>query len=280
MTDIARLPKRDWRDWFIMATVVGGVGFGLYVTAQRYILPLIKPPTPPQLTQDKESIDESFNKAFSLLDQLESDTKVLKEAEEARTARLDSALTELETVVSSLKESDRKREDDARRNTDEIRMLRELIPKALESEKSSTETRLKDLTGELKSLKTLIGNRMGGSSQTSAINHRPTGSYGSAAIPMTNGTSVSRSATPPVSSTTPAPEAQGSAPDAANGVTAANAAPGPSQSPKPSGSAHFPRFGSGKAAIPAWQLAAAKEAEAKTDTSDSGTATEEVQATQ
>lgn len=24
------LPRRDWRDWFIMATVVGGVGYGLY----------------------------------------------------------------------------------------------------------------------------------------------------------------------------------------------------------------------------------------------------------
>lgn len=25
-----RPPKRDWRDWFIMATVMGGVGYGLY----------------------------------------------------------------------------------------------------------------------------------------------------------------------------------------------------------------------------------------------------------
>jgi peroxin-14 len=24
------VPKRDWRDWFIMATVMGGVGYGLY----------------------------------------------------------------------------------------------------------------------------------------------------------------------------------------------------------------------------------------------------------
>lgn len=23
-------PRRDWRDWFIMATVVSGVGYGLY----------------------------------------------------------------------------------------------------------------------------------------------------------------------------------------------------------------------------------------------------------
>jgi hypothetical protein len=27
---VARPPKRDWRDWFIMATVMGGVGYGLY----------------------------------------------------------------------------------------------------------------------------------------------------------------------------------------------------------------------------------------------------------
>jgi len=27
-------PKRDWRDWFIMATVVGGVGYGLYAISK------------------------------------------------------------------------------------------------------------------------------------------------------------------------------------------------------------------------------------------------------
>ena len=107
-----------------MATVMGGVSFGLYVTAkvsisgykikviealkvrQRYILPLIKPPTPAQLTQDKESIDTAFSKAFSAIEQIESDTKALKEAEETRTSRLDSALTELEAVVAALKDSD------------------------------------------------------------------------------------------------------------------------------------------------------------------------------
>jgi peroxin-14 len=28
------LPKRDWRDWFIMATVMGGVGYGLFFVAK------------------------------------------------------------------------------------------------------------------------------------------------------------------------------------------------------------------------------------------------------
>lgn len=29
-----RPPKRDWRDWFIMATVMGGVGYGMYFVAK------------------------------------------------------------------------------------------------------------------------------------------------------------------------------------------------------------------------------------------------------
>lgn len=31
---VTRPPKRDWRDWFIMATVMGGVGYGLYSVAK------------------------------------------------------------------------------------------------------------------------------------------------------------------------------------------------------------------------------------------------------
>jgi len=31
---ICRVPRRDWRDYFIMATVMGGVGYGLYTLAQ------------------------------------------------------------------------------------------------------------------------------------------------------------------------------------------------------------------------------------------------------
>jgi peroxin-14 len=34
------VPKRDWRDWFIMATVMGGVGYGLYFVAKVIFSPL------------------------------------------------------------------------------------------------------------------------------------------------------------------------------------------------------------------------------------------------
>lgn len=32
-----RLPRRDWRDWFIMATVMGGVSYGLYFVTKVMI---------------------------------------------------------------------------------------------------------------------------------------------------------------------------------------------------------------------------------------------------
>lgn len=32
------VPRRDWRDWFIMATVVGGVGYGLYTLGKVHSL--------------------------------------------------------------------------------------------------------------------------------------------------------------------------------------------------------------------------------------------------
>jgi len=285
------LPKRDWRDWFIMATVMGGVSYGIYFTAKRYIIPLIKPPTPPQLEQDKATIDESFEKSFALLDQLNTDTAALKASEENRTTRLDAALAELESVLASLKESDRKREDDARRNADEIRGLRDLIPKALEVQKETSDNRLKELGNELKSLKTLVGNRMSGSgASASGSLHRPTGSMGgntlgytpsSTAAAVQNGSAAGVSATNPSSTATGGPvgssqtvssEPASNIPVAAQ--TATTTTPDRSQSSTPFGSS---RFGSGKAAIPAWQMGAAKKSQEalngdKKDTSASGTA--------
>jgi peroxin-14 len=255
-----------------MATVMGGVGYGLYFTAKRYVLPLIQPPTQPQLEQDKASVDESFKRAFDLLEQLNTDTTALKASEEARTARLDDALGEVESVLASLKESSKRQGDDNRRIEDDVRGLRDLIPKALDSQKELTDNRLKELSTELKSLKTLIGNRMG-----SGAPPRPqstSGYYGpgQSQTPNTNGTPAASTSTAQ-SSSTPAPSEQ------TNGTHAtesqANASSTPAPTPAPAAEKPLPAYGRpspGRAAIPAWQMAAAKKTEeAKKDTSESGT---------
>ena len=79
---------------------ISKVRLQILISLQRYVYPMIAPPTAPQLEQDKQAIDESFEKAFSLLDQLAKDTEALKSSEQARTERLDTALTEVETVIS------------------------------------------------------------------------------------------------------------------------------------------------------------------------------------
>lgn len=199
---------------------------------------------------------------------------------------MDSALGELESVLTSLKEADRKREDDSRRNADEIRNLRDLIPRAIEGQKDATDTRLKELGTELKSLRTLVGNRMGGNTAptpSNGLGHRATPSSASgigytpsssaqAVQPVQNNTSTEApSVNPPnTNSSSTAIPAENS------GGVSATAPP----STTPATSSGSSRFGSGRAAtIPAWQLAAAKKsAEAlngdKKDTSSSGTATE------
>ncbi|KAG4437184.1 hypothetical protein IFR05_007340 [Cadophora sp. M221] len=245
------VPKRDWRDWFIMATVMGGVGYGLYFVAKRYVYPMIAPPTAPQLEQDKQAVDESFEKAFSLLDQLAKDTETLKASEQARTERLDAALTEVETVISELKTASKRREEESRRISDEVRGLKDLIPRAMEGQKETTDTRLRELNTELKSLKTLIGQRMNPTSSTSTSN-----SYGrSSGMGTSSAPTQTASSTNGPSSTevvTPKPASVGNGTGTESIASVQNSVQGRS-SPFNTGAP------AGKAAIPAWQMAAANK---------------------
>ncbi|OQD63354.1 hypothetical protein PENPOL_c009G03593 [Penicillium polonicum] len=256
-------PKRDWRDWFIMATVVGGVGYGLYTVTKRYIAPLIAPPTPPQLEQDKENIDEQFSRAFTLIEQLSTDTAALKTAEEARTERLDGALKDVENLVADLKNSSRRRDDETRRISDEVKSLKDAIPKALEGAREGNENRLKELGTELKSLKTLLGNRLGGSGATPVAGR----TIGSTSIP-----SIPRPAPEETPATSAPPAATNSL---AATVTPAEQEPTPAAAPVSTSQSPNPLSQLGRSAsIPAWQMAAANRSKANSQSSTPATPAE------
>jgi peroxin-14 len=237
------LPRRDWRDWFIMATVVGGLGFGAYTVAKRYIYPLIAPPTPPQLEQDKAAVDASFEKAFALLEQLATDTQDLKSSEQARTEKLDTALSEVESVIGQLKDASRRRDDEGRRLNDEVRGLKDMIPAAMEAQKKSADQRLTDLATEMKSLKTLINNRMSApapaprSPNPSAPTFNPATGSGTAVV----GAAPASEPSTNESTSSPTTETKSTVPD------------------RSSTSSPYGRSMNGRATIPAWQLAANKK---------------------
>jgi len=175
-------PRRDWRDWFIVATVVGGVSYGLYSLGKRYVYPLVAPPTPERLEQDKKSIEEQFDRAFTLVEQLSKDTEALKEAEQQRTERLDTTLSDLEAVMAELKSANRRREDDAQRIRDEVQALKDAIPKAMNNQKELADTRLREINTELTSLKTLVSQRMSSGSSSPGNHLRPTSGNAAPAV--------------------------------------------------------------------------------------------------
>jgi peroxin-14 len=258
-------PRRDWRDYFILATVVTGASYGLYVLAQRYVKPLIAPPTPPQLEQDKAAIDEQFNKAFALLDTLSSDTAALKEAEEKRTERLDSAITDIEAIVSDLKAANTRREDDARRMEAEIKTMKESLPRSIDGVKEASERQLKELGTELGSLKLLMGNRIG---STAGSSSGGAGAFGPAGqgIPRTQpgtfpGSAAGSAAQTPSTEGVPQRPTPGYS-NSSSALPTASSLPSTSATSRPTPPTTFSNSGT-RAAIPAWQMAAQNKATAK-----------------
>lgn len=138
------------------------------------------------------------------MEQLSKDTEEIKAAEEQRNEKLTDALTELETVISELKSSNRRREDEAQRIRDDVQGLKDSIPKALDVQKNMSDTRLQEVNSELKSLKTIISQRM--TNQQPAVNN------------YLNRASVT---TPTPAAAAPAP-APVSAPGIENGTNGAN----------------------------------------------------------
>ncbi|KAL1840030.1 hypothetical protein VTJ49DRAFT_901 [Mycothermus thermophilus] len=240
------IPRRDWRDWFIMATVVSGVSYGLYSLGKRYIYPLIAPPTPERLEQDKKSIDEQFEKTFALVEQLAKDTDSLKAAEQERTEKLDKALRELENVIRDLESANRRQADKAQRVQDDVDNLKTSISRGLANQKDMTDARLREVNAELKSLKTLITQRMN---------------------PTATSTSVSNFLRPGGAST---PTSQAPTPAPAEGTTSTTAETSQGTQPSYLSNASRPSpFSSGmgtKASIPAWQLMASQNAAASSST--------------
>lgn len=225
------------------------------ILPKRYIAPLISPPPPPQLQQDKESIDEQFSRAFTLIEQLSTDTASLKSAEEERTERLDAALREVESVVSELKSSSRRRDDETRRISDEVRSLKDAIPKALEGAREGNENRLRELGTELRSLKVLVGNRLSagaGSGSAAPLSGRTVGST----LPVSRPAEEPNGSSTATNGITPAPQ------DQASGSLPAAVSP----APRENASSPLSQLGR-SASIPAWQMAAANRSKSGSQSS-------------
>ena len=96
---------------------------------KRYIVPLVKPPTPPELEADKALVTAKFDEAQQILETLKADTAELRESQEKQRQQVEEALDLVEKAVSELKESGNRRDASIRGFKADIDSIRELIPK-------------------------------------------------------------------------------------------------------------------------------------------------------
>lgn len=245
--------------------------FPTLILIQRYVLPLLSPPTQPQLEADKASIDASFSRAFALIDQLTTDTANLKASEIQRTEKLDTTLNSVDTVIEDLKAANTRREAESRIIADQVQGLKDLVPKALEGWKASGDAKLEELGQEMQSLKKLLENRVGRSGGTATP--ASTGRGYPSQTPA-NGIEKPKdnllASTSNNSNNTPTPKSDStisnsSAPAPAPGVTTPK-----SDSSTAASSSGFDRSDR-RAAIPAWQMAPKSGGASETSKSESGT---------
>lgn len=195
------------------------------------------------------------------MEQLSKDTEEIKAAEQQRNEKLNNTLVELETVISELKSSNRRREDEAQRVRDDVQGLKDSIPKALDAQKNSSDTRLQEVNSELKSLKTIISQRM--TSQQPAVTNNYLNRPSAATPPPT--------ASPAPVSTSGNENANGTA----NGQTATDDTPngGSSFQGNVSDTGRSSPFSSGISAaavkIPEWQRAMATKRSSASMTNNS-----------
>ncbi|CAG8464123.1 18446_t:CDS:2 [Dentiscutata erythropus] len=153
------VPRMDWRDYFIAAVLVGGIGYAIIAVTKKYITPLLRLPTADDLERDKQLLTNQFTTASETLDTVKNDIQLVKKSIEEQSSKVRETLESLDKMLKNLKDHEMKKEAELRNLKDDVDTIRELIPKLLEKTKESQSQSLNDLQQELKSLKSLLANR-------------------------------------------------------------------------------------------------------------------------
>ncbi|CCD26514.1 Pex14p NDAI_0H03410 [Naumovozyma dairenensis CBS 421] len=150
------IPRRDWKDYFVMATATAGIAYGVYELTRRYVLPNILPESKTKLEQDKEEIKNQFNRVDKVLNAIEQEQAEFKEHEEAKMNELDDVIRDLNMTVDRTTEMRTKMEDEFRMLKLEMSNLQNTIDKFIKDNGNSSQ--VDQINTEIESLKNLIRN--------------------------------------------------------------------------------------------------------------------------
>ncbi|KTA97803.1 Peroxisomal membrane protein PEX14 [Nakaseomyces glabratus] len=148
------LPQRDWKDYFVMATMTAGLFYGVYEVTKRYVVPNLLPESTSKLEQDKEDIKKEFEKVDQILSAIQDEQADFKEKEQEKLNELDEVISDLKMALRETTNTKEKMEDDFRLLKLEITTLQNSIDKFMSDNSNVKE--LETLSREVMSLKNLI----------------------------------------------------------------------------------------------------------------------------
>ncbi|KAG9288478.1 hypothetical protein G9A89_015684 [Geosiphon pyriformis] len=151
--------RMDWRDYFIAAIFVGGLGYAIVTVAKRYLGPLLRTPTAKELENDKKALGDQFTTTSERLDLVKADSDFVRKHIEELATHTRESLVSLDNVLKELKQQESKRDTDIEALRKEVDHIKSSIPEFLNNSKESYTKALFDLQNELKSLKSLLLNR-------------------------------------------------------------------------------------------------------------------------
>ncbi|GAA6002653.1 Pex14p [Rhodotorula paludigena] len=189
--------QRDWRDWFIMGVVGGGIGWLTVKLAQKFLVPHLQPPSETDLEASQRALEAKYDEAAALLRTLQESTDAVAQSLDVQKADVEKELDEVRRAVSEMREGEKKRDEWAKNVGRQVDDMVKSLPSLLDKQASAQTSSLADLQTELKSLKSLL------------IARRPpaTTSTSTGALP-----SSPSSSTPAPSTATPAPTAPAAPP--------------------------------------------------------------------
>ncbi|BGP58142.1 hypothetical protein JCM8202_006156 [Rhodotorula sphaerocarpa] len=190
--------QRDWRDWFVMAVVGGGVGWLAVKLAQKFLVPHLQPPTETDLEASQKALEAKYDEAAALLQTLQESTDAVATSLDEQRSEIDKEIEQVREAVREMREGEKKRDEWAQNIGRQVDEMARSLPGLLDKQASAQSSSLTDLQTELRSLKSLLIARRPTPTSTGSGSGLPASSSSA-----TTGPGASPSAPAPASSNLP-----------------------------------------------------------------------------
>ncbi|GAA5912325.1 hypothetical protein JCM8208_003326 [Rhodotorula glutinis] len=178
--------QRDWRDWFIMGVVGGGVGWLAVKLAQKFLVPHLQPPTETDLEASQRALEAKYDEAAELLKTLQESTDAVAATLDEQKRDIEKELEEVRGAVKEMREGEKKRDEWAQSVGRQVDDMVKSLPGLLDKQASAQSTSLADLQTELKSLKSLLIARRPAPTSSPSSSSSPSSTSAPAPAPSSN----------------------------------------------------------------------------------------------